>query len=302
MDVSILRKGISIDPGIDTKRLKEFIYISHCKMFQPTDNSTSRFDYVGSKSETHFTGSSICFGCACEGNCSDEDCCVCIAQYGRNFDSQRRLVKLSCNVSEESVSLPIFECNSCCSCNIECVNRVVQKGITTKLQIYLSPVKGLGLRTLEYVPRGTFVMEYVGEIIPFSEAKRRANLLKPGDSNYLLTTKEHVANGRTIRTDIDASDYGNEARFINHSCDPNLILVPARIDSTIPRIALFSGRDIHPLEELFFDYSGKILFQSEKVSSYFQESEATNSSRKKCECGAPNCRGLLPFEHSLFSS
>lgn len=52
---------------------------------------------------------------------------------------------------------------------------------------------------------------------------------------------------------IDARHYGNFARFINHSCSPNLI--PIRIfidhqDLRFPRIALFANRDIHQDEEL----------------------------------------------------
>lgn len=52
---------------------------------------------------------------------------------------------------------------------------------------------------------------------------------------------------------IDAKNYGNFARFINHSCDANLL--PIRVfvehqDLRLPRIALFAKRKIDALEEL----------------------------------------------------
>ena len=59
---------------------------------------------------------------------------------------------------------------------------------------------------------------------------------------------------------IDARRYGNIARFINHSCDPNLIPVKMFIDHQdlkFPRIAFFAVRDIDANEELAFDYGDK---------------------------------------------
>ena len=52
---------------------------------------------------------------------------------------------------------------------------------------------------------------------------------------------------------IDANNYGNIARFINHSCQPNL--TPVKVfashqDLRFPHIALFANRDIKKGEEL----------------------------------------------------
>ena len=52
---------------------------------------------------------------------------------------------------------------------------------------------------------------------------------------------------------IDANNYGNIARFINHSCTPNL--TPVKVfashqDLRFPHIALFANRDIKKGEEL----------------------------------------------------
>ena len=52
---------------------------------------------------------------------------------------------------------------------------------------------------------------------------------------------------------LDANNYGNIARFINHSCQPNL--TPVKVFAThqdlrFPHIALFANRDIKKGEEL----------------------------------------------------
>ena len=52
---------------------------------------------------------------------------------------------------------------------------------------------------------------------------------------------------------IDANNYGNVARFINHSCHPNL--TPVKVfashqDLRFPHIALFANRDIKKGEDL----------------------------------------------------
>ena len=56
---------------------------------------------------------------------------------------------------------------------------------------------------------------------------------------------------------IDANRYANLARFINHSCRPNV--VPVKVfaehqDLRFPHIALFACRDIKKGDELGFDY------------------------------------------------
>lgn len=53
---------------------------------------------------------------------------------------------------------------------------------------------------------------------------------------------------------IDGRFYGNVARFINHSCEPNLVSIRVFIehqDANFPRIAFFTMRDVDALEELW---------------------------------------------------
>lgn len=72
----------------------------------------------------------------------------------------------------------IFECNDVCGCNkLLCKNRVVQNGSKVPLQIFEcdEKTKGLGVKTLIKIPRGSFVAEYTGEILTDVEADRRTD-------------------------------------------------------------------------------------------------------------------------------
>lgn len=161
----------------------------------------------------------------------------------------------------------IFECNDACSCNaITCNNRVVQKGLTERLQIFKTMDKGWGVRTLRLIRKGTFVCEYVGEVITDLEAERRE------DDTFLFDLENKSFNVGIFGKNpnkivnfqenedcycIDAKFYGNFARFLNHSCNPNLTPVKVFVehqDLKFPRIAFFANRDVASEQELRFVY------------------------------------------------
>ncbi|RZF40094.1 hypothetical protein LSTR_LSTR002497 [Laodelphax striatellus] len=165
----------------------------------------------------------------------------------------------------------LFECNSACSCNkLTCKNRVVQHGITARFQLFRTKTnKGWGVQTLRLIQKGSYVCEYIGEIISDCEADTRE------DDSYLFDLDNR--DGETYC--IDACRYGNIARFINHMCVPNLLPVRVFIDHQdlhFPRIAFFANRDIMANEELGFDYGEK--FWIIKYKSF------------TCTCGAEKCR------------
>src|SRR5690606_42149415 len=77
---------------------------------------------------------------------------------------------------------------------------------------------------------------------------------------------------------IDGGRYGNDARWINHSCDPNCEAVEED-----GRIFIETIRDIEPGEELTYDYS-YILDEPHT---------AAVKARYPCYCGSPKCRGTI---------
>lgn len=81
----------------------------------------------------------------------------------------------------------IFECNQFCSCNVlTCKNRVVQRGLSQRFQIYRTENKGWAVKTLGLIPKGSFVCEYIGEIITDLEADQR------DDDSYLFDLDNRV--------------------------------------------------------------------------------------------------------------
>ncbi|KAG8541865.1 hypothetical protein GDO81_006759 [Engystomops pustulosus] len=163
----------------------------------------------------------------------------------------------------------IFECNHACSCWRNCRNRVVQNGLKVRLQLFRTKNMGWGVRSLQEIPMGTFVCEYVGELISDSEADVRE------DDTYLFDLDNK--DGEVYC--IDARFYGNISRFINHLCEPNLL--PVRVfmshqDLRFPRIAFFSSRQIRAGEQIGFDYGDRFWDIKGKVFS--------------CRCGSPKCK------------
>nr|KJB26044.1 hypothetical protein B456_004G222200 [Gossypium raimondii] len=111
----------------------------------------------------------------------------------------------------------IKECWIKCGCNKQCGNRVVQRGVNYKLQVFLTPDgKGWGLRTLENLPKGAFVCEFVGEILTIPEfyARNREKHTSPVLLDAYWGLKGVPKDEEALC--LDATCYGNVARFINH--------------------------------------------------------------------------------------
>ena len=82
---------------------------------------------------------------------------------------------------------------------------------------------------------------------------------------------------------LDSMFYGNEARFINHSCDPNVqsFNLTGQVDSNVYHsIGLFASRKILAGEELNLDYQ-------------WDKNDLTISQDVPCLCGSLRCRGYL---------
>ncbi|XP_063282729.1 histone-lysine N-methyltransferase SETMAR isoform X1 [Pelobates fuscus] len=226
-------------------------------------------------------------GCDCKETTCAPQTCACLP-FGANYVSRAIL----------SSQRPILECNVMCKCGESCTNQETQKGLQFQLQVCRITGKGWGLFTKEDIPSGRFVCEYVGEVLGYDEACRRIHSQESTTNNYIIAVREHLHGGKILQTIVDPTQKGNVGRFLNHSCQPNLFMLPVRTHSMVPRLSLFAARDILAGEELCYDYSGK-AFNAGEMSANRECEQRTLSSHKRCLCGTPSCSGYLPFDEWL---
>lgn len=134
-----------------------------------------------------------------------------------------------------------------------------------------SKIHGSGVFAARQIRKGTRILEYTGDRVSHAEADRRYEN-RPEDDNHTFL---FIVDSRTV---IDAGVDGNEARFINHRCDPNCETV---IEDR--RVFIEAVRIIESGEELAYDYQIKRDKSDPKnVDEIFA-----------CRCGAPDCRGTM---------
>ncbi|XP_077398421.1 histone-lysine N-methyltransferase EHMT1 isoform X2 [Vanacampus margaritifer] len=203
--------------------------------------------------------------CVCKEDCSSSVCMCGQLSLRCWYDTGGCLLPEFCR---EEPPL-IFECNHACSCWRTCKNRVVQNGLRTRLELFRTSKKGWGVRALQDIPQGTYVCEYVGEIISEAEAEMRQN------DAYLFSLDDKPQDLYCI----DARFYGNISRFLNHMCEPNLFacrVFTTHQDLRFPHIAFFAAENIKAGEELGFNYGDHFWEVKSKVFS--------------CECGSSKCK------------
>lgn len=145
------------------------------------------------------------------------------------------------------------------------------KSSSLPFEIRESPVHGRGAFAIRRIRAGARVGEYTGERISTAEADARYQDDQiESHHTFLFVVDEELI--------VDATRRGGDARFINHSCEPNC---EAQIDKR--RIFLIALRDIAVGEELFFDYA---LEREEECAPEWKELYV-------CRCGAATCRGTL---------
>jgi SET domain-containing protein len=146
-----------------------------------------------------------------------------------------------------------------------------RKKSTLPFEIRESPMQGHGGFAVRTIPAGTRLIEYAGQrLTPVEADARYPDVEGERHHTFLFAIDDDVV--------IDAAFEGNEARFINHSCDPNC-------DAVIEdgRIWIETIRDVAAGEELAYDYA------------YVLEERHTPAAKRRfpCSCGAVNCRGTI---------
>ncbi|KAL8036915.1 hypothetical protein ABFS82_11G007700 [Erythranthe guttata] len=241
-------------------------------------------------------------GCKCKGTCTDHTSCACAKLNGGDFPYVHR--EGGRLVAAKGV---VFECGPNCGCGPKCVNRTSQSGPRFRLEIFRTPKKGWGVRSWDYIPSGSPICEYIGLLRKTDDLDPAADNSYVFDIDCLQTMKGMDGRERRLRdvslpsylqkvgedaTEsvpfcIDAGKTGNFARFINHSCQPNLFvqcMLNEHHDISLARIMLIAADNIPPLKELTYDYG----YALDSV----MDAEG-NVKQMACYCGAEECRKRL---------
>jgi uncharacterized protein len=134
-----------------------------------------------------------------------------------------------------------------------------------------SLIHGYGVFALRRIRKGTTVVEYLGDRVSHAQADERYKDKREDDNHTFLFTVD-------ARTVIDAGVGGNEARYINHACDPN-----CESATEYRRVFIRAIRTIQPGEELSYDY------QIQRDGDDAPDIDQVYA----CRCGAGNCRGSM---------
>lgn len=135
-----------------------------------------------------------------------------------------------------------------------------------------SEVHGRGVFAARNVSADTFLIEYEGERISEKEASRRHGT---DPENPFHTFFFSLESGKLI----DGGDNGNDARWINHACEPNC---EAREEKG--RVYIYTVRDVKRGEEFNYDYG--LVIDDERYTKKLKKNY-------ECRCGAPSCRHTM---------
>src|SRR6185437_14087326 len=110
------------------------------------------------------------------------------------------------------------------------------------IEVRGSNVHGRGVFATRRIEKGERIIEYLGDRVSHEEADRRYESKEENDSHTFL----FIVDSKTV---IDAGVNGNDARFFNHSCNPNCESVVEK-----RRVFIEALRSIEPGEEMTYDY------------------------------------------------
>lgn len=138
-------------------------------------------------------------------------------------------------------------------------------------EVRTSPVHGNGVFARAPIGAGAKIVEYRGERIDWDVATQRAlDAGGPVGHTFFFT----LADGRVI----DGGRRGNDARWINHACEPNC---EAYEDDG--RVYIHALHDIAAGEELNYDYA--LVYDARHTAAVKKQFA--------CRCGAASCNGTM---------
>lgn len=143
-----------------------------------------------------------------------------------------------------------IECHpKTCPAGNKCKNQQFRNA-KDKTEVRPTANKGYGLYAKEPIAAGSFIIEYVGQVIDKTEFLKRFQISRKTEKFYYMAIIEGYY--------IDAQYKGNESRFINHSCFPNAIATKWSVDKQ-NRLGIFALKAIAVVSRVLRSLMGCIV-------------------------------------------
>ncbi|KAE8800743.1 hypothetical protein D1007_23746 [Hordeum vulgare] len=175
----------------------------------------------------------------------------------------------------------VYECGASCGCPPgSCPNRVTQRGMRHRLEVFRSKETEWGVRTLDLIQPGAFICEFTGDVVAADHprvANANGNASAAGASTEewggFVDPRKFPPRWREWGDAgeepprfaqcpapgyvIDVSTRRNLAAYICHSGAPNSfvqLVVRGDEDQSCPHLMVFAMETIPPMRELSIDY------------------------------------------------
>jgi len=290
------------DEEMALEKYSEFIYVRSSILNGPDKSTLQLNDYLICDCKNCDQNS---LNCTCH-QLNQQICNSSMASSNEIFTSKKlnfNTLNLSQNsplVTSEISNPNLYFCSDICNCNYKTCHLKLEKFEKSFKEFYDFEVfyfnQGLGhqdssknfglINSGQKILKGSFIGEYTGEIISDQEAE-----LRNDDSYFFKYTNGPSSNGSadsngSNQLNLDAKYFSNYTRFINHSCNSNLLtfcVFNGHANEFFSRIFFVARFDIGFGEELTFDYGDTFWL-------------AKNENGVYCECGNGMCRYGRPPE------
>lgn len=221
-------------------------------------------------------GGGVNRGCDCRYSCGND--CFCARRNGGElpYDGDGTLLR----------GKPVvFECGALCGCGPSCQNRVTQKGLSKRLEVFRSRETGWGVKTLDFIQAGAFICEYAGVVLTKEQGEivsmNGEPLVYPGrfaekwkiygdlSRVYPEYVPPRYPSLPPVDFAMDVSKLRNVASYICDSKEPNVMAQFVLHDHSnlkFPRVMLFALENISPLTELSLDYGLDDKLKEERLA------------------------------------
>nr|GMD65634.1 histone-lysine N-methyltransferase family member SUVH9-like [Ipomoea batatas] len=231
-----------------------------------TDQEPAYYDYLAKTifppHVFQYMGASA--GCDCVNGCFGN--CFCAIRNGGEFAYDHNGILLRGKPL-------VLECGPHCRCPATCRNRVSQKGVRKRFEVFRSRETGWGVRSLDLIQAGSFICEYAGIVL----TKEQEEIFKMNGDSLIYPSRfserwaewgdlsqiypEYVRPSYPsippLDFAMDVSRMRNLACYMSHSSSPNVLVQLVLYDhnyACFPRLMLFAMENIPPLQELSIDY------------------------------------------------